>query len=302
MKHLLYFVFFIFSYSSFSQKTQKITIIIDPGHGGNDHGKKIGSNKLKTEKAINLLIANKLGQYLTQNLPYVKVIYTRKDDRYLSLIKRCTIANKNNATYFISIHCNSSSNRYVVGTETHIHTKDFKKSLKLAQFIETEFNKRARRKSRGIKTKRDRKHNLQVLYDTNMPSVLIECGFLSNKSEEIYLNSNYGQEIIASAIFRAIRSMIYYEYPHLKKLEPIASSQKKKPSYRIQFMASIDPIDTKSKEFKKLKHNVKRLKIEYKSIYNYKYLVGECKSIEEAKKLLKQVKKLGYKDAYIIKL
>lgn len=302
MKLIFYFLFIIFSYSSFSQKTKSITIVIDAGHGGNDHGKKIGSKKSKTEKAINLLIVNKLGQYLSQNLPYVKVIYTRKDDRYLSLIQRCTIANKNNATYFISIHCNSSSNRYVVGTETHIHTKDFKKSLKLAKFIETEFNKKAKRKSRGIKTKKDRKHNLQVLYDTNMPSVLIECGFLSNKSEEKYLNSNYGQEIIASAIFRAIRSMIHYEYPHLKKIESINPSKKKKPSYRIQFMASIDPIDTKAREFKKLKRIVKRIKIEYKSIYNYKYLVGECNSVQEAEKLLKQVKKLGYKDAYIIKL
>ena len=82
-----------------------------------------------------------------------------------------------------------------------------------------EFESRARRKSRGIKTTTDRHHNLQVLYETNMPSVLVECGFLSNKSEENYLNSSYGQEILASAIFRAILSMIYFEYPELKNIE-----------------------------------------------------------------------------------
>lgn len=301
MRILLYILLLLLPFSHYAKKPSKITVVIDAGHGGNDPGKKIGSKKDKTEKELNLLIAKKVGSYLKKNLPYIKVIYTRSNDKYISLSDRCQIANRNNAHYFVSVHCNSSPNRLATGTETHIHTKDFKKSLKLAQFVEKEFKTRAKRKSRGIKTRRDRKHNLQVLYDTKMPSVLIECGFLSNKTESKYLNSNYGQEIIASAIFRAIRSMIYYEYPHFKKQE-IPHTNKQQQHYRIQFMASIDPISTNSREFKKLKHSVERIKIEYKSIYKYKYLVGKLSSINDAEKLLKQVKKLGYKDAYIIKL
>ncbi|MCP4520225.1 MAG: N-acetylmuramoyl-L-alanine amidase [Cytophagales bacterium] len=279
-------------------------IVLDPGHGGNDPGKSINVKTGKSEKELNLLISKKVGNYLTKNLPFVKVVYTRTKDHYLSLDQRCNIANKNNAQYFVSIHCNSSQNRYASGTETHIHTKAFKKSLKLAQFIEKEFKTRAKRKSRGIKTKKDRKHNLQVLLDTKMPSVLIECGFLTNKTEGKYLNSNYGQEIIASAIFRAIRSMIYYEYPKLKKENQKVekSNKKKRTYYRIQFMASIDPISTDAREFTKIKQPIERIKIDYKSIYKYKYVVGKHISKKKAQKMLRQIKKLGYKDAYIIKM
>ncbi len=303
MRILLYLLLLFLPFTYYAKKPSKIIVIVDAGHGGNDPGKKTASKKDKAEKTLNLLIAKKVGSYLKKNLSYVKVIYTRTNDKYISLVERCQIANRNNAHYFVSVHCNSSPNRLATGTETHIHSKGFKKSLKLAEFIEKEFKTRAKRKSRGIKTKKDRGHNLQVLYDTKMPSVLIECGFLSNRTESKYLNSNYGQEIIASAIFRAIRSMIYYEHPHLKKREGIHHEKEKpeKPSYRVQFMASIDPISIDSKEFKKLKRPIERIKINYKSIYKYKYLIGKFYSVNEAQKLLKQIKKLGYKDAYIIK-
>jgi len=73
-------------------------------------------------------------------------------------------------------------------------------SLNLADKLQTQFRDRARRKDLGIK-----QAGFLVLWQTTMPSVLIEVGFISNGAEEIYLNSKYGQEIIASAIFRAIR-------------------------------------------------------------------------------------------------
>ena len=73
--------------------------------------------------------------------------------------------------------------------------------------IEDQFRTRANRKSRGVK-----QAGFVVLYQASMPAVLIETGFLSNPAEQRFLTSDYGQSIIASAIFRAIRDYkIEYE-------------------------------------------------------------------------------------------
>jgi|TARA_B110000914_G_scaffold30304_1_gene23005 N-acetylmuramoyl-L-alanine amidase len=74
-------------------------------------------------------------------------------------------------------------------------------SLKIAEEVEKEFSTRANRKSRGVK-----QAPFYVISRTNMPSILIECGFLTNPKEEDYLHSEIGQDYIASAIFRAFRT------------------------------------------------------------------------------------------------
>lgn len=78
-------------------------------------------------------------------------------------------------------------------------------SVFLAETLETQFEKRAGRKSRGVK-----QSSLWVLWNTAMPSVLIEIGFLSNPKEERELSTDKVQDYIASAIFRSIRD--YFEY------------------------------------------------------------------------------------------
>lgn len=93
------------------------TIVIDAGHGGHDPGT---SGKNTKEKDVALKIALKVGAYIEKNIPDVKVIYTRKDDRYLTLDKRADIANKNKADLFICIHANSLPGAPAVGTETYV--------------------------------------------------------------------------------------------------------------------------------------------------------------------------------------
>ncbi len=92
-------------------------VVIDAGHGGKDHGT---SGKIMKEKDLALSIALKVGNYIEQNVPGVKVIYTRKDDTYLSLDERADIANKAKADLFICIHANANPNTRAFGTETYV--------------------------------------------------------------------------------------------------------------------------------------------------------------------------------------
>ncbi len=102
-----------------AQKGEKIqTVVIDAGHGGKDTG---ALGKVTTEKTLNLAVALKLGAYIEENLPDVKVIYTRKTDKFVELSERAAIANRNNADVFISIHCNSTETpNSAYGAETFV--------------------------------------------------------------------------------------------------------------------------------------------------------------------------------------
>ena len=110
---------FLMSLMASAQRVEKIqTIVIDAGHGGWDSGV---MGKTSMEKSLNLAVALKLGNYVKENLPGVKVIYTRDADEFVELSERTAIANRNNADVFISIHCNSSDDTTrAVGAETYV--------------------------------------------------------------------------------------------------------------------------------------------------------------------------------------
>ena len=99
------------------------TVVIDAGHGGHDPGAVSKSSKLK-EKEINLDLALRLGALIEKNAPGVKVIYTRKTDRFIELAERGNIANRNHADLFISIHVNSAKSTAASGTETFVMGTD----------------------------------------------------------------------------------------------------------------------------------------------------------------------------------
>lgn len=93
------------------------TVVIDPGHGGREPG---AVGRRAVEKDIALAISLKLGEYIREYIEDVEVIFTRQTDVFVPLHERARIANENNADLFISIHCNSSTNRGAVGTETFV--------------------------------------------------------------------------------------------------------------------------------------------------------------------------------------
>jgi len=225
------------SYQLIKEKLRFDRVVIDAGHGGHDPGN-IGYDKAK-ESDVVLSIAKKLGGYIEKNLPDVEVIYTREKDVYVGLEERGRIANRAEADLFVSIHADAWHERSVRGASVfflglHRSNKSFEvmkrenqvynselvedlseedlliyelansgnisTSEKIAYMVEDQLKNRAGRKSRGVK-----QMGLVVLYQSTMPGILVETGFLTNPAEKRYLTSDYGQNIIASAIFRAIR-------------------------------------------------------------------------------------------------
>ena len=219
-------------------------VVIDAGHGGKDPGTIGGRIR---EKDVVLDVALKVGQYIEENIPELKVVYTRTDDRFIELEERGRIANRHDGDLFISIHANAFDHRNIArkqsvhGAEVYflgmtrsesalevmkrensvielesgqtqqlteedlliyelMNAGNMSTSQRIAEMIEQQFRERAQRKSRGVK-----QAGFQVLYEASMPGVLIELGFLSNPNEANYLTSEYGQSIVASAIFRSIR-------------------------------------------------------------------------------------------------
>lgn len=96
---------------------KRFTLVIDPGHGGHDAG---ALGAISKEKNINLAVALRFGKYVEQNLPEVRVIYTRTKDVFIPLNERANIANRANADLFISVHTNAlPAGKIARGFETY---------------------------------------------------------------------------------------------------------------------------------------------------------------------------------------
>ena len=93
----------------------RFTIVLDAGHGGHDPGAQSATAR---EKDINLAVTLDLGSIIEQNMKDVKVVYTRKTDRYLTLQERADIVNEHHADLFICIHTNASPSPSAYGAET----------------------------------------------------------------------------------------------------------------------------------------------------------------------------------------
>lgn len=173
-------------------------IVIDPGHGGSDPGA-VGPNGLK-EAHVNLAVALKVAEKLRK--AGVEVKLTRTSDVFVDLQPRCDIANSWMADYFVSIHCNAASTPQAHGTETYCYKFGGKGEV-LAKAIQAQLIAVTGRANRGVK-----EANFYVLRKTNMPAVLTELAFISNREEERLLASTTYQEKCAMAIAKGIGKVI----------------------------------------------------------------------------------------------
>lgn len=118
---LLSLVLYNTGYSQTSDKSsKKFTIIVDAGHGGHDSGT-MGNKKYKRyEKDVALSVALKFGKLIESSMKDVNVVYTRKNDTFIKLVERPTVANKMDADLFVSIHCNANPDKRANGAETYV--------------------------------------------------------------------------------------------------------------------------------------------------------------------------------------
>ena len=179
--------------------TSGFKVVIDAGHGGCDPGaQRIGAS----EKDITLSVAKKIEENLTNS--GVRVIMTRNGDETVSLKERTDITNNENPDVFVSIHVNSSESPNVVGIETHWYTNQ---SKQLAQIIQDSLSQSINTLNRGIMNSR-----FYVIHHTEVPSVLVEIGFISNDNDRCQLLSEDRQTATAKAISEGVLQFLNSKY------------------------------------------------------------------------------------------
>lgn len=228
------------------------TVVIDPGHGGNDPGC-ISKDRKTKEKDLTLDISKRLTGKIRAEYPEIKVLQTRNTDVFIPLVQRAQIANSAHANLFISIHINATTGTAANGYSVHVLGQSSKKGRDL---YSNNFNECARENS-VILLEDDYSTNYQgfdpndpessilfslmqnayleqslmfaddvnralkpgpfrtsrgvhqdpflVLWKTAMPSVLIECGFISNLNDLSTLRSASKLDEIAEGIFKAFK-------------------------------------------------------------------------------------------------
>ena len=177
-------------------QAQKEVVVIDAGHGGHDPGK-VGVNDA-LEKDINLQIAEKIKTHLEKN--GIEVVMTREDDvmedtKLEDMKKRVALINKTKPAITVSIHQNSYSDSSVKGAQVFYYV-DSKVSKEAASLMQGELRKVDTENSRQIKSNSD----FYMLKKTEVPTIIVECGFLSNPEEAEKLVSDVYQEQMAEAI------------------------------------------------------------------------------------------------------
>ena len=213
-------------------------IVIDPGHGGKDNGAKSRHGLL--EKEVNLKISKRLKKILESRYGY-QVILTRTDDTFIPLEERGGVANENSADLFVSIHANAAKRLSAHGIETYylgnanseqaketaerengelvhsvkddqvqqilaslISTTKINDSAILAGHVQEHLHSSIKKRYSQVKDLGVKEGPFFVLHDTNMPSILVEVGFITNSREEKRLRQSAYLDRLAASIARGI--------------------------------------------------------------------------------------------------
>lgn len=167
------------------------TVVIDAGHGGKDGGA-VWNGLI--ERNLTLDVAKRLDAVLRAR--GIRTVMTRKTNSTVELPTRAAIANRYRSSVFVSIHFNASRNRSISGIETHYRSS---RGRALAGYVQRSLDKRVTGINRGL-----RFNDYKVLRETKMPAVLVECGFISNKTEAKRCASPAHRQKLAEAIASGI--------------------------------------------------------------------------------------------------
>jgi N-acetylmuramoyl-L-alanine amidase len=328
----------------FSQNDQTFTVVLDAGHGGKDPGNsnhgytekvialkttlKVGSflekmdnikiiytrttdvfielanrPKIANKANANIFVSihcNSVGNYQPFGTETFVMGLSRSD---LNL----EVAKKENSVILLEDNFKDTYQGFdpnipesLIGL-TILQEENLNNSIILATEIQDNFTNNLKRNSRGIK-----QQPLWVLDAVYMPSVLIELGFLSNKAEGEFLNSEEGQEQMALQIANAI---VEYKKKYFgtgwvvnktvqnssSTLTNSTASNNKEIVYRIQLLASSKKIPLISSNFKGLSNITSTFDREI-----YRYMYGETSSLEKAKKMQLEAQTIGYPDAFVV--
>jgi N-acetylmuramoyl-L-alanine amidase len=236
------------------------TVVIDPGHGGEDAGAKGAAGTV--EKDITLSLARRLKALLEGRLG-LRVLLTREADQAVALDDRAALANNNKADLFVSLHANASNRREVSGAQVYYLSADhagadarmtavgrqplpvfggtprdiemipwemaqlryLSESGSLAGAIEEQCRDRVRLNAHAVQ-----QAPLRVLAGANMPAVLVEVGFLTNLDEEHQLASEAYQNIVAQALVDGV--LRYREVADQQRLLRVAPPAAAEPVRR----------------------------------------------------------------------
>lgn len=316
----------------------KFVIVLDAGHGGHDPGRptKLGY----TEKAIALKLVLKIGEALEKNPNITVIYTRKTDvfiklrerariankaDADLFVSIHCNAHNTQafGTETFVVGTSNSKRNLDIAKEENEVifleddYSENYEgfdpnspesiigltlmqeeyvdQSIMLANLIETNFVKKTKRKSRGVK-----QASLWVMHNTYMPSVLIETGFITNKKEGAYLNSQKGQDEISNSI---VISILEYKKNINQGSENDVITQEsianttiyKDVVFKVQLAASSKDLKLKAYNFKGMSNlsKIKQGKL-------YRYFSGNTNNFTEINKIQVVAKEKGYPGCYIV--
>ncbi|WP_423809718.1 N-acetylmuramoyl-L-alanine amidase family protein [Polaribacter atrinae] len=336
VKNILFFLFaFSFLMNPLLMFAQKeYVVVIDAGHGGKDPGN-LGNGYKEKDIALKvaLIVGDKLSKtkdikvvYTRNNDVFIdlwkrgEIANHAKADLFLSIHcdshtsnaygagtfvlglrgnkKNLEIAKRENAAIFYEENYeekykgfDSNSAESVIGLSL-LQEENLDKSLAIASLIQNSFTSKLKRHDRKVK-----QDNFQVLRETIMPSVLVELGFLTNKTEGRYLNSKKGQEQMGTAITAAVLN-----YVGNLKLNTVNNNNNISENkvvgnieYKVQIASGKNKIATKSYNFKGL-DAVERVAVGS----FYKYYFGNTSNYNKVKQSLRVAKSKGYTSAFIV--
>ena len=345
---VLFFTLFIFAKSQVFAQKKDFVVVLDAGHGGKDPGK-VGYKNIK-EKNVALKIVLQIGKLLEKEKNIKVIYTRKTDvfvdlwergsianranaDLFVSI--HCNAHNSQAygvETWVLGTHANkqnfeiAKSENSVILLEknykekyngfdpnkpesiigiTLMQEEYLDQSIQLASIIQKRFKTELKRKDRGVK-----QAGFVVLYQTYMPSVLIETGFITNKIEGPFLNSIGGSKRIATSIYKdiiqyknqlALNSVADSDFPKKidKKLKETTSqktvSNNSNIIYKVQIAAGARKLTTKSYNFRGIK-NVERVKVGR----IYRYYIGSTSNYKNIKEKQNYARKKGYKSAFIV--